>query len=818
MSSSPTRKTASPCNDNDAGPAKKKQKQQQSSPKQQSSLLQFFPAKQTEKENKITNTTKAAASAVESKASEKEQPDKKPSSPGTPATARTSSSSDSAPSSASPAAADAAAAAEENAVPELVIPTRVSPDPQARWKVVKNCMLVRSTKEEPRTKAAAFDVDGTLLVWRIAGWPSQFQHYELWSTTIISKLQALHDQEGYKLVLFSNQGAIRSAHTGKKATFIKALFEWLAQTINRPVHIVLSTDKKLGYHKPNAGMWEICEKHCNSGIPFEIEKSFFVGDSVAVEGDPQGGVDEQFAQNVGKLKGSILKFYPPTDYFGPSDSEKRKRQGILADYDAPPTRALEARKALLSGYLEGPILLILTGVQGSGKSTFCQQLVLGTEKDSGESEGGSAWVHLSQDTINKGKPGKREMVEAKTREALLDGCSVVVDRTHLDPAQRKYFVDIAKELKVPVHVLVFQTSKDIIAKRVRERTNHPGGVEGDKGVRVALMHMSKMVLPNYKDEGFDLISCVKREDGVKRLSSLYSRIIHTQGKASSAITLERYCSLSCGTVMPTMALGMMDVGKRIAENVVSKAKELGWRAIDTAPTYNNEEQIGKALAKDAGDVFVIAKVPKRATQPEQVRDELEASLRKMRVKKAALLLLHWPCDVIEAGTLKTVWQAMEQCVADGKCQSIGVSNFNVDALRQLLPLCTILPAVNQVERHPLLPQMELLGFCLNEDIAVQAYSPLGHSKLLTHETIVQVAEQRELTPAQVLLEWNLQHGVSVVCKCAKEHHQKEVFGIYDTKPSLSVEDMKILDGIKDKKRYVSPPFMLKPGNVYTWKD
>ena len=721
----------------------------------------------------------------------------------------------------------------DNSVPEPIIPKQVAPNPKARWKIIKDCMLVRCIKtEEPREKVAAFDVDGTLLVWRVAGWPSKFQDYELWSSGVVSKLQTLHDQ-GYKLVLFSNQGAIRSAVTGKKATFVKNLFEWIASIINRPVHIVLSTNKKMGYHKPNPGMWEICETYCNGGIPMILEQSFFVGDSVG-DDDPQGGVDEKFAKNVGVQKGSVLKFFTPQDYFGPRDSEKRKLQSVLPK-NGPPLQALKARLALLGGYCTGPIVLILAGVQGSGKSTFCQQLMDGIllnydddddddddmSKDDDSETKHARWVHVSQDTIHRGKPGKREAVEEATRQALQNGQSVVVDRTHLDPSQRKYFIDIAKDQKVPVHCLLFNPSKQVISKRVRERINHPGGVQGEQGVRVALMHLEKLVVPNYPDEGFDLISYVQDTDGVQRFSKLYREVVHaTHGSIQTDKVLPQEVNLACGKTMPTVVLGTMKVGKRVGADVVKTALQLGLKAIDTAPTYKNEDALGNGLVDvDRDDVFVITKIPKRATEPDQVQEEFQTTLNNLSLQKVDLLLLHWPCDVMEAGTLKTVWEAMEKFVERGQCKALGVCNFSVNALQQLLPHCTIPPAVNQVERHPLLPQMELLDFCSNQGILLQAHTPLGQGKLLTNDTITKVANKVKLTPAQVTLIWNLQHGVSVVPKSTTESHLKEIVQIFQKEHAyLSPELMEMLDGIKEKERFVSPPFMKTPGKVYSWED
>jgi len=574
----------------------------------------------------------------------------------------------------------------------------------------------------------------------------------------------------------------------------------------------LSTNKKLGYHKPNPGMWEICEHYCNRGNPLDVNSSFFVGDSVG-DDDPQGGVDQKFAANVGSQKGGTLKFYTPNDFFGPSDSNRRKLTGILADYDDPPSTALQSRQQLLGGYLQGPLVLLLSGVQGSGKSTLCEEIC----RDD------NSWVHYSQDTINKGKPGTREAVEERTYKAIRAGRSVIVDRTHLDPSQRRHFVDIAKEMNVPVHVLVLQPPKEIIAKRVRERTNHPGRVEGEGGVRLAMAALAKAIQPKYSEE-FDLITFVKRDDGIHRMAQIYRRVLHADNNdvlPTLAGVVERRLLLSCGTMLPTLTLGTMSVSRRVASGVVRSALEFGWEAVDTAPTYNNEQAVGEGVSACANkDIFVVAKVPKRAMNDKQVFEELNTSLVHLNLKKADLLLLHWPSDVIEAGTLESVWRAMEKCVTDEKVRALGVCNFSVNALRQLLPLCKILPAVNQVERHPLLPQLELLEFCMNQDIFLQAHTPLGHGKLLSHDTIVQVAKDVKKSPAQVLLQWNLMHGVANVCKSSTSVHQQEIASMYKTERSfLSARNMRELDSISETKRFVNPPFMRAPGNpLYTWED
>lgn len=687
---------------------------------------------------------------------------------------------------------------------EPIIPRLVPPDRLARWKVKHQCLLIRTLpKEPPRTKAAAFDLDGTLLVWRIAGWPSRYEHYELWNSSVIPKLQQLHD-DGYKLVIFSNQGAIRTAVEGKKATFVKSLIEWLASQVQRPLHVVMSTNSKMGYHKPNHGMWNICEEECNQGQSLDVANSWFVGDSVKKPEDPQGGVDEQFALNVGRERQQMLRFYEPQNYFGPSTNSVRSLIGgdIMSEYETP-LACLDERAALLGGYIKGPIVLVLVGVQGSGKSTFCRMLM--------ESQAGHGWAHVSQDTINKGRPGKREDVENATRRALKDGKSVVVDRTHLNEEQRAYFVDIAKEAKVKVHAVVLQPVKDVIARRVRDRTNHPGDVQGDKGVRLAMASLDRVVVPKYQ-EGFDLVSCTGTEPGAMRLSQMYQMVSQTNGTA----LLPSSFTLPNGIILPSLTLGTMGVGKRKANQVVATASKLGWKAVDTAPTYKNESEIASGLS---GDTFVLVKVPKSAISPEQVRAALKASLLNLGRNRADLLLLHWPCDVIEAGTLQAVWQEMESCLADGFTQALGVCNFSVDALRLLIPLCKVPPSVNQIERHPLFSQMDLVQFCTNHDILVQAHTSLaqGKSDLLQHGVIAEVAKETSLSSAQVVLKWNLQHGVAVVSKCTSEDHLKEVISIFEGLP-LSSDQMQRIDSIKGSIRFVAPPFMYKKGAPYSWGD
>ena len=720
-----------------------------------------------------------------------------------------------------------------------IVPTKVETSSSVIYQSLhNNHVIVRKPKslfsnENVRTKVAAFDLDGTVVKWISDDpgfWPSQLGHFELWNTDVITKLRSLYDNENYLLVIFTNQGGVQSAHNGKRATLVKTILDWLEYKIDRPVCAIASTKSikksKESFHKPQPHMWQKVLAAVNGPfgqgkglirtVPtYDLKSSFFVGDS-ADEDDAQGGVDRKFAANVG------IDFYTPDEYFGPSHQELRKKlqQVEATGGDMPaPERALQARKALLGGYLGGPILLILTGVQGSGKSTFCRQLLeIGTDRNN--ENGNTHWVWLSQDTINNGKPGKREKVEDEATKTLQQGHSVVIDRMHLDPGQRKYFVDVAKQCQVPAHIVLFNPPTDIVSERVRNRTNHPGKVEGENGVKLAMRAMAQLIVPSY-EEGVDLITCASTDFSIVQLAERY-RCCGSNKNGNTMKLVERIpFPMPSSSAIPTISLGTMGMGRRQCTEFVKNMLSAGFCSFDTAPTYKNEDKVGEALGstKDE-DLFVIAKIPKRASTPDQVRSELEATLSKLQRDYVDLLLLHWPSDVILGKSLADVWQCMEECFKAGKCKSLGVCNFNQGALTMLLKTCKIPPVVNQVERHPLLSQMDLVDFCARNNILIQAHTPLGqgNDELLKNPIIVDIASDLGLSPAQVLIRWNLQQGVIVTPKCSQEGHAKEILSLLSPESQvLSPDDMKILDRLDRGMRFVAPPFMYGT-NVYCWGE
>ncbi|KAL3933273.1 MAG: hypothetical protein SGARI_003744 [Bacillariaceae sp.] len=310
-------------------------------------------------------------------------------------------------------------------------------------------------------------------------------------------------------------------------------------------------------------------------------------------------------------------------------------------------------------------MVILCGVQGSGKSTFCRNVlgvsndvlhVSSSDKDAATESSPSSprWVWLSQDTISNGKPGKREKVEKEAQVALQKGNSVIVDRMHLDPEQRAYFVDVAKQCNVPVHVVLLNPHACVVKGRVRRRTNHPGKVQGESGAKLAVASLSRLVLPTYdKDEGVDLISIASTEYAANQLATRYRAVLTNEASTPFSTEISLQVSNNASVTMPVISLGTMGIGKRKCKEVVSGMLSAGFAAIDTAPTYKNEDKVGEALDEygKREEVFVIAKVPKRAATADELNEELDSTLANLQIDHVDLLLLHWPSDVILQKTM-----------------------------------------------------------------------------------------------------------------------------------------------------------------------
>jgi len=259
--------------------------------------------------------------------------------------------------------------------------------------------------------------------------------------------------------------------------------------------------------------------------------------------------------------------------------------------------------------------------------------------------------------------------------------------------------------------------------------------------------------------------------------------------ASSVTADGRSRVLADGLQMPMLGLGVWQVPDGPAcVNAVRCALDLGYRHIDTAQAYGNEESVGKAL-QDSGlardQVFITTKFYPVNRDPVAA---LEQSRVRLGVDQVDLYLIHWP-----AGGPTWAWPGMERVRQMGAARAIGVSNFSVRELEQLIADGTERPAVNQVDFSPVHYRRGLLDACLKQDVAVEAYSPLGTGRHLSNKAVRRVAERAGRTPAQVLLRWCLQHSIPVIPKSTHRERIEENAQIFDF--VLSAEQMAALDSL-----------------------
>jgi 2,5-diketo-D-gluconate reductase A len=262
--------------------------------------------------------------------------------------------------------------------------------------------------------------------------------------------------------------------------------------------------------------------------------------------------------------------------------------------------------------------------------------------------------------------------------------------------------------------------------------------------------------------------------------------------AARAVTADgRARVLADGNEIPLLGLGVWQVPNGPeCENAVRWALELGYRHIDTAQAYGNEESVGRAL-RDSGvprdEVFITTKFYPARSDPEV---EARGSLERLGVDHVDLYIIHWP-----QGGPTWAWPGMERAHERGYARSIGVSNYSVSELDEVLSAARIPPVVNQVQFSPFAYRRRLLEACEQHNVALEAYSPLGTGRHLADERVRQIAERVGRTPAQVLLRWCVQRDLVVVAKSTHRERIEENAKIFDF--ALSDEDMAALDGLDE---------------------
>ncbi|WP_046225907.1 aldo/keto reductase [Paenibacillus dauci] len=256
--------------------------------------------------------------------------------------------------------------------------------------------------------------------------------------------------------------------------------------------------------------------------------------------------------------------------------------------------------------------------------------------------------------------------------------------------------------------------------------------------------------------------------------------------------------LNNGVEMPWFGLGVWQVEEgEDATKSVTAAIKAGYISIDTAAAYKNEESVGKAI-RESGvareDLFITSKLWNGDQGYESALAAFDSTMEKLGLDVLDLYLIHWPVK----GKYKDSWRAMEKLYKEGRIRAIGVSNFQPHHLDDLLADAEVVPAVNQIEFHPLLTQNELLDYCAQKGIQVEAWSPLAQGKLFDNEAVTTIAEKYGKSPAQVLLRWVLDKGVVVLTRSVKEERIVDNANIFDFQ--LTADEVDQLNALNKNER------------------
>ncbi len=275
--------------------------------------------------------------------------------------------------------------------------------------------------------------------------------------------------------------------------------------------------------------------------------------------------------------------------------------------------------------------------------------------------------------------------------------------------------------------------------------------------------------------------------------------------------------LNNGLRMPQLGFGVFQIAAQDCAGVVKTALEAGYRLVDTAQTYCNEREVGRAI-RESGlareDIWVTTKIWVTEYGRGKTHKSLDASLERLGLEYVDMVLLHFPVPSVFERTIGA-WQDLEEELTDGRVRAIGVCNFHTHHLERLMEACTIVPAVNQVELHPYLSQQPLMDFHRKHGIATQAWSPLGAVMLydaagvdkpvhlLEDRTICALAQRYGKSPAQIVLRWHVQRGVAVIPKSVHAERIRQNLDILDF--ALSDRDMELMNGLNRNMRGALDP-------------
>lgn len=266
-------------------------------------------------------------------------------------------------------------------------------------------------------------------------------------------------------------------------------------------------------------------------------------------------------------------------------------------------------------------------------------------------------------------------------------------------------------------------------------------------------------------------------------------------------TINSTATLNNGVEIPYLGLGTWQARGKNCEHAVAFALTHGYSLIDTAQGYGNERQVGngwKASGRSRDDIFITTKIRNSNQGYDRSKRSFQKSLDALQTDTIDLLLIHWPDTRNFDQTVET-WRALVELQEDGLCRSIGVSNFTIPLIKKLLDEINVVPAVNQVEFHTFLYQRDLLGYCQDQGIQIEAYSPLARARFLDNDTLQRIAKKVDKTAAQVMLAWGVNHDLVVIPKSVNEDRIKENADIFF---KLDEEDMEKLNNLGPDTRLV----------------
>ena len=268
------------------------------------------------------------------------------------------------------------------------------------------------------------------------------------------------------------------------------------------------------------------------------------------------------------------------------------------------------------------------------------------------------------------------------------------------------------------------------------------------------------------------------------------------------IQKQHYATLNNGIQMPLLGIGVYNMYKKDAEQAVLWALETGYRLIDTAAMYENEVEIGNAVRESGiarNEIFITTKVNNIDQGFEQTLRAFDESQRKLDCEYIDLYLVHWPIKA----TRKETWKALEKIYSEGRVRAIGVANYLVPFLDELATYGNIVPVINQVEFSPYLYLEDLLKHCQTKQIQLQAYTPLVRGLRMNDPKLLLLAQKYAKTPAQIILRWALQLGVSTIPKSSNLARIKENFDVFDFE--IDHKDMDFMETFHENFRVVDDP-------------